>query len=479
MGCIMGENMDKKELEFMLQEGEGFKIEFKEGKSGIDKDIVAFANAEGGRIFLGVNDEGKILGTKINNERKSEIQTIAHNCDPSIKVELEQFENILIINVEEGKDKPYKCKEGFYLRQGSNSQKMSRDEIMDFSISEGKIKFDNQINTKFDFNSDFDDNKLNDYLKKANLSNSIPKEKILRELGVLNKLFNNAGVLFFSKEPQKFFQQSVYTATVFRDIEGADIIERKEINGSLVEIVEKIMAFVEFYVKVAYRFTGKPQRENIYEYPREAIREAVINSVMHKDYFETGHNNIIKIFPDRIQIENIWKKPKHFKLGETVFRRNPIIANLFARIHFGEKIGSGLARIKEYCKKENAPYPKIKFTDTHFYIIFKPNPEYLKMASPKDTPQITPQITPQKPTELEEKILALIKEKHSISRTEIAKGLNLSPDTIKEYLERLKKKGLLKRIGPDKGGHWEIIEKEESKDKQDKKEERDDKKQKK
>ncbi|MFH1425685.1 MAG: RNA-binding domain-containing protein, partial [archaeon] len=219
--------MNKKELDFILQEGEGLKIEFKEGKSGFDKEIVAFANAEGGRVFFGVNDKSEILGVNINNKLRSEIQTIARNCDPSIEIKLEQFENILIIEVEEGKDKPYKCKEGFYMRIGANSQKMTRDEIMDFSMSEGKIKFDSQINTKFDFNKDFDKDKLNDYLKKANLSKSLPKEKILKELEVLNKSFNNAGVLFFSKEPQKFFHQSVYTAALFRDIEGADIIERK------------------------------------------------------------------------------------------------------------------------------------------------------------------------------------------------------------------------------------------------------------
>src|SRR4030042_6713714 len=122
--------MDKKELEFILKEGEGYNLEFKEGRTGIDKDIIAFANSEGGRIFIGINDEGKVLGVPIGNRLKSEIQTISRNCDPSITIDLEQFENILIINVEEGKDKPYKYKDGFFIRIGANSQKMRRDEIL-------------------------------------------------------------------------------------------------------------------------------------------------------------------------------------------------------------------------------------------------------------------------------------------------------------------------------------------------------------
>jgi len=70
---------------------------------------------------------------------------------------------------------------------------------------------------------------------------------------------------------------------------------------------------VKLYTKVAYKFTGKPKREEIYEYPLEAIREAVINSVMHRDYFEKGHNNILRFFPDRILIENVWIEPKGFE----------------------------------------------------------------------------------------------------------------------------------------------------------------------
>ena len=130
----MNKRISKPELNFILQEGEGFKIEFKESLSNIDKEIVAFANAEGGRIFLGINDNRVIKGIDITNKLKSQIQDIARNCDPAIKIDLEEVDNILIVNVNEGKDKPYKCSSGFYLRQGPNSQKLSRDEIINFAI---------------------------------------------------------------------------------------------------------------------------------------------------------------------------------------------------------------------------------------------------------------------------------------------------------------------------------------------------------
>jgi len=222
--------------------------------------------------------------------------------------------------------------------------------------------------------------------------------------------------------------------------------DRKEITGSLFEIVEQVMDFVRLYTKVAYRFTGKPQRENVYEYPLEAIREAVINSVMHRDYFEYGHNNILRFFPDKILIENYWQKPKNFILGKTVFRRNHIIADLFARIHFGEKLGTGFERIREICKKENAPFPKIEFNENYFYVTFRQSREYLKLAV-KETTQKTTQ-----------KIIELIKENPSITREELARALNITPDGVKYHLQNLKKKGILKRIGGKKGGYWKVVE---------------------
>ncbi|HBE44367.1 MAG TPA: hypothetical protein DDW17_02645 [Deltaproteobacteria bacterium] len=458
--------MDKKELDIILKEGEGYKIEFKEGISGLEKELVAFANASGGRILLGVTDEGKIKGINITNELKSKVQDIANNCKPKVKISVEGFDNVFAINVREGDDKPYECSSGFYKRIGPNSQKMTRDELLTLFKSEGKIRFDELIEPKFKYPKDFDSNKLHKFLVLAGLSKSVKKEAALANLGVAEKqegelLLSKAGVLFFAKEPQRFTPWSVYTVALFKDKNGVDVIDRKEINGGLFEIVDQVMDFVRLYAKVAYRFTGKPQREEIYEYPFEAIREAVINSVMHKDYFEHGHNNILKFFPDRIQIENIWAKPKKFILGKTVFRRNQLIADLFSRIHFGERLGSGMQRMRDICKAENAPNPKIEFTDTHFYIVFRQSNEYLKMAAtePVRLTQKIPRKYPEDLTATALNILKLLEQDNALTRSQLAEKLGVSPDTIKKNFEKLKQKGILQRVGPDKGGYWEILEK--------------------
>lgn len=122
---------------------------------------------------------------------------------------MERVGNVLVINVKEGTDKPYECSSGFYKRIGPVSQKLKRDEIIEFFKSEGKIRFDELINEKFEYPKDFDKNRFRKFLELAGLSRFGSVEKILLSLNVAEKqegkiYFNNAGVLFFAKEPQRF-----------------------------------------------------------------------------------------------------------------------------------------------------------------------------------------------------------------------------------------------------------------------------------
>ena len=209
--------MNKDELEFIREEGEGQFIEFKENvDKSLDKEITAFANAGSGRIFLGIDDKNKIKGIDITNKLMSQVQDIARNCDPSININLEEFENILILHVEDGKDKPYKCSSGFYLRQGPNSQKISRDEIIGFAIGEGKIKFDKSVT---DINK-YDPKLVLEYLDKAGIKQKT-SENTLFNLGVANKegFLNNTGILFFTKNPKNFLINAYITCARYKGTE--------------------------------------------------------------------------------------------------------------------------------------------------------------------------------------------------------------------------------------------------------------------
>jgi len=253
--------MNKKELKFILQEGEGQFIEFKESfdSKNLSKEIISFANASGGKIYLGVADSGEISGVKITNKLKSQIQDIANNCDPPAVIAFEEFENILIIEVKEGKNKPYSCSAGFYMRVGPNSQKMKRDEILKLAIKGGKIRFDEQICEDFDF-KDFDDEKFEYYLKLSKISYNLEREDILKNLKVLTADgMTNAGVLFFAKNPHKYIGNSRVRCVYFNDDIRVNILDKKEVDRGIV-------GNIEFAVNYLKELTGHTQFSGLANY---------------------------------------------------------------------------------------------------------------------------------------------------------------------------------------------------------------------
>ena len=494
--------MNKEELEFILQEGEGYKIEFKEGfdAKGIAKEITAFANSSGGRILIGVSDKGEVKGLSITNKIKSQIQDIARNCDPSIEINLEGFENVLIIDVPEGKNKPYKCSDGFYLRQGPNSQKLSRDEILSFAINVGKIKFDEQISDKFKFPEDFDENKFNDFLKRSRISNIGDKQDILVNLFVAvkigNKLkLNNAGLLFFGKNISKFIRQNFLTCVLYKGKERVNIIDRKDFNDDLINNYENSLKFLKQHLRLEYIIKGGGPRQEVLELPEEALKEALLNALAHRDYFESGTGIFIEMFDNRVEIYNKGKLLFNKKdLGKISLSRNPIIFDLFYGVNLMrtlqncskfskrslkrqnlavleaanfadgliqtsliEKAGSGINRINELVRERGL---KIRFeTDEFFRIIFERpelSEETTQKTREKEGGQISGQISGQIISDREKEILNLIKENPRISREELSEKIKINPSAVQKHISKLKKKGVLRRTGPDKGGYWKV-----------------------
>ncbi len=449
--------MEKREFDFLLSQGEGLKLEFKESfdSKNIAKEMVALANSEGGRIFIGIDDKGEVKGISITNKLKSEIQDIARNCDPPINIQLEIMDNVLIANIDEGLNKPHRCSAGFFLRQGSNSQKLSTDEIREFFNKEGKILFDESIHPTFSFENGYNKTKLTTYLNKAKLSRVISDESILKNIGVIvdKEKFKNAGVLFFCDNVERFIPQATVTCVLFKGLNKTFILDKKDFQLDIYSNYEEVLKFLYSNLKTVYRMEGFGPRKEILEIPDKALKECIINAMTHRDYSEKGAYIQVDIFDDRVEISNpggLIIKEEEF--GTRSLSRNPTIFSLFTKLELVEHIGSGIGRIREEMKRAGLKEPKFQFGKFFAVTLFRPTHEELgKLAGD------TPQKTPQKPTELEQKILGSIKKKPTITREEIAKELNITSDTVKEYLEKLKNKELLSRVGGRKHGYWEIV----------------------
>lgn len=281
---------------------------------------------------------------------------LGRNCDPEIILNIERFDNILIINVPEGDNKPYQCSRGFYLRLGANSQKLKRDKILAFSIRESKIRLDEQICPDFDF-EDFDVYKFEYYLALAGITKIFDNESILRNLKVLNnKGMTNVGVLFFASEPYKYIFSSKIRCVQFKGYERVDILDKKEVDKGIIGNIEFAFNYLKERVPVRFEIKGGKRIEHP-QFPEDAYREAIVNAVVHRDYFESGEVAVEK-FENMIAVNNpgglIASFPIH-EFGKFSWPRNRLLADLLSKTFFMEKVGSGIKRMETLCKKTIMP----------------------------------------------------------------------------------------------------------------------------
>ena len=431
-------------LEKDVELGEGQFIEFKESPDkNLSKEMVAFANASGGVIYLGITDLGMVKGIETSNKLKSQIQDTARNCDPPIAILISQFENVLAVEVKEGINKPYSCASGFYMRMGANSQKMSRDEIISLAIKTGKIRYDEQICAGFDW-KDFDDEKFEYYLKLAGISNNMPKDEILKNLRVLtNDGLTNAGVLYFAKRPYKYIISSKIRCIHFNDNKRVDILDKKEVDRGIIGNIEFAIAYLKERIPVRFEIKDL-KRDEFPEYPIEAYREAIVNSVIHFDYY-LGDTIAIEKLKNSIVINNkgelLFPKSEFGKKSEA---RNRLLVDLLARTDFMEKAGTGIKRVTDACV-ENSNEVIFEFSDS-FWVTIKSNV----------TEKVGEKVG-EKLSKNQHKILNQIQNNPYISARLLANEVGISVRKIETNIKKLKDLGFIERIGPAKGGHWKII----------------------
>ena len=440
--------MDKKTFDFILSKGEDYRTEFKENLGGIEKDIVAFANAEGGNILVGVSDDNKIKGIEITNRLKADTLSIARNCDASIPIEVSEFGNALIVTVPESDRKPHRCSHGFYLRIGSTSQKLEVEEIRELFNRQGKLFFEEMVNTDFSM-KDFGTKKFNEFLKKAKISRILPKKDLLYNIGLTNQKgqFKNAAILLFGKNPSRFIPQGIITCVLFKGTDKGTVIDKKDFKGDVVSNYNEAFNFLYRNLKLRYEIKGHGPRKEILEIPEEALKEAIINAICHRDYGEKGAVIQIDIFDDRVEISNPGGLifPEN-EFGKRSLSRNPLIFGLMQRIKLVEHVGQGITRIRRYLHEAELPEPKFEFGKFFAVTFFRP--------VLKDTIGDTIKDTIISANEL--RIIGEMKKNQHITAEKLAKIIEINLRNTKKNIDKLKEKGIIVRKGPRKTGYWEV-----------------------
>ena len=457
--------MKTSDLQILVKGGEGTTLEFKEGLSAsFAREMVAMANTIGGRILLGVRDDGTIARLKDTNLLRARIQDVARNCDPPVRVVVEPVAGVLVVHVRESDSKPVQCSEGFFWRQGSVTQKLSRDEIRDFFRSEGVIRFDLVPCPRFRYPQDFDRERYTAWLRLSGIGGRPRTEDVLVNIEAAERsggklLFRNAGVLFFAKNVRHFFNQAYITCLLAKGTDKVHVLDRKDFVGGIVADIEDAMRFIERNTRTAWRIEGL-RRQNIPEYPMKAVREAITNAVMHRDWFVEGANVFVELYTDRIEVSSPGGLPKGMTLadlGHKSIRRNTLIADLLHRIEFIEKAGTGIRRIRDDAREQGCPEPI--FEETGFVTAtFRPNPEVRaqveaqKGPAPDATGELTPQVPPKYPPSTPQVVAVLTRAQQDATREGLqgAAGMRDRKHFREKILDSLLEAGLLEMTIPDK-----------------------------
>ena len=358
--------MNREGLADIIDLGEGFTTEFKRsGTSGLGREICAFANATGGLILLGVTDDGELCGIAEHNRVKSEVQSIARSAEPPIAVEIESVGQVLCLQVPAQQSKPYSFGGKFYLREGASSQQMTRGEIREFFFKEGLIRFDESPCPAFDLEKDLTDGRWQRFARRARLPSSQEPIETLQNLHLVKDgQMTHAGAWLLADDITRYTLRAGVTCALFRGVTNVHIIDRKEFTGDLYSIFEDCFAYLQAKLNTALIPHARGRDERL-ELPDDALREALVNAIAHRDYRSTA-NVQVHIFHDRVEIITPGGLPAGMReefLGTKSVPRNPLLFGMFYRMGLVEQIGSGIRRIRELCREYGVDEPRIEVSE--------------------------------------------------------------------------------------------------------------------
>lgn len=425
---------------------EGPTVEFKREYTAdkIVKTVIAFANTNGGTLYIGVADNGRVIGVsdadatclKITNLIRDSIEPdimMFLSCD----LDTEDEKIVIKVTVQKGSIRPYCLKNkgpvpsGVFVRQGTSTVQATHMAIRRM-IKDSDHEIFEELSSP------------NQDLTFTETAHSFDIQGLAFDESVKQKLYlqNNEG--YYTNLGLWVSDQCTHSVKVaaFRDIQGTDVRSWKEFSGSLLRQLNEVSTFVDLHNNNSIIGMDGLQRVEKWNYPPDAVREALLNAIIHRDY-SIRHSTQIKIYPDRIVFMSFGKllegQTHETIMTGSIAHRNRKLAELFRRMGFIEAFGFGMPNIMNSYKKYSVK-PEITLMETLF-IITLPNTdsELKKETLPKQASELS--------AEIERTILALFTAQEFITREEVERALSVSNRTAKRYLKSLIDGGQIASFG--------------------------------
>ncbi|MEZ4526353.1 MAG: putative DNA binding domain-containing protein [Desulfobacterales bacterium] len=357
--------MNADELMQIVQNGESSVVEFKTEEvhpNSLAEEIVAFANFEGGTVFIGVDDSGLITGCQRRDMEEFVINVCRNNVRPSLIPIIEKIavdkKNVMAVRIPRG-DTAYATSRGLYfIRIGSTKQTPTQIELLRLFQKRNILQYDESPVLKASANS-IDIHKVNTYLKKMGQSslNDEDEKALIHEfvnLSILTEMNEQyypslGGLLAFGKNPQKYFPSFTIMCGAYKGIDFlSETIREKELTGTLDELIEESLAFAKMTMEQKHVMDRGIQGRVEYAFSPEALREAIVNALCHRDYTITGSSVRFFVFQDRVEIRSPGGLPNTITLRNMCYRqfsRNQMIASFLSGYGYMERRGKGIQRM--------------------------------------------------------------------------------------------------------------------------------------
>lgn len=434
-----------------INKGEGKTLEYKRDLSSLKniiKTIVAFANTSGGKILVGIEDKTKtVLGISDEESLYGDekiTNSIYNNIQPQIIPEISFVEylgnQIMVIDVFPGSKKPYYIKSigvknGTYIRFSSTNRVASSDIIEELARSTRNISFDKEI---------FYDGKVESidmkYIKNLFKEKNREISNIsLMNLGILKEESGEiyptvGGYILFGKERNKYFPDAVIRCARFKGKGSEEFLDMQDFAGYPIKEIDYVISFIKRNINKSARIDGV-YREESYEFPILALREGLINAIVHRDYAIQGSDIKVGIYDDRIEIISPGMLPFGVVFEDILegvsHLRNKVIGMVFKELGLIEQWGTGIKRMISECKKMDLKAPLLEERGNFFKVTIFNKAKNTDVVALDEESRI---------------IIENLKQNKALTNIEITKLIDKSIRTVRIKMKELIQKDFVEEI---------------------------------
>ena len=463
--------MNLKDLKKIAKNGESDTVEFKLSTGQLNRGVetlCAFLNSKGGTLFLGIKDDGEIVGEKITDNTKREIANQLNRIEPhphidTIFVSVGKDKEVIVLVAKPEANGPYVCNGRPYVRIQSTTKIMPQEEYKRILHALAPQTDWECLTTNDCSINDIDKDLIRKVIDMAVTSGRLTEMATRTTItDILNRLellvdgrLTNAAVILFCKKEQKQFIQSNIKLARFKGSTKSEFLDSKILRSNAFDLYDHAMDFLNFNLPIAAKIEeGNPIRVETPAIPHKVLREALVNAFCHRDYSIRGGSISVAIYYDRVEIGSTGLLPAGVKIKQLTQKhlsipRNPLIANVFYLCGMIEKWGRGTQEMIELSKQSGNPIPQFEEV-TNSVLVTIPLKESIRSNQITPTSSITL-------TERQKLILDILKN-GPLNRKMIKAKMKNNPDdrAIQRDLTTLKEAGLVVQEGGSKNIIWTL-----------------------